>query len=114
MLSDKDRHVKAKAAGALQSLAVDEDNQKKIKSLGAIPLITKLLSSRTPEVQSNAAGALHNLAVNDEEAQEAVATAGAIPPLISLMQNASPDLQAKAAGVCLPCCDWPRMPATVA
>ena len=34
-----------------QSLAVDEDNQKKIKSLGAIPLITKLLSSRTPEVQ---------------------------------------------------------------
>ena len=43
------------------------------------------------------AGALHNLAVNDEEAQEAVATAGAIPPLISLMQNASPDLQAKAA-----------------
>ena len=42
-------------------------------------------------------GALHNLAVNDEEAQEAVATAGAIPPLISLMQNASPDLQAKAA-----------------
>ena len=98
LLSDKDRHVKAKAAGALQSLAVDEDNQKKIKSLGAIPLITKLLSSRTPEVQSNAAGALHNLAVNDEEAQEAVATAGAIPPLISLMQNASPDLQAKAAG----------------
>jgi hypothetical protein len=50
LLSDKDRHVKAKAAGALQSLAVDEDNQKKIKSLGAIPLITKLLSSRTPEV----------------------------------------------------------------
>ena len=48
--------MKAKAAGALQSLAVDEDNQKKIKSLGAIPLITKLLSSRTPEVQSNAAG----------------------------------------------------------
>jgi hypothetical protein len=44
------RHVKAKAAGALQSLAVDEENQKKIKSLGAIPLITKLLSSRTPEV----------------------------------------------------------------
>ena len=39
----------------------------------------------------------HNLAVNDEEAQEAVAAAGAIPPLISLMQNASPDLQAKAA-----------------
>ncbi|KAJ1491117.1 hypothetical protein T484DRAFT_1775867, partial [Baffinella frigidus] len=102
LLSDKDRHVKAKAggavqclhvkakaAGALQSLAVDEDNQKKIKSLGAIPLITKLLTSRTPEkkseslgaiplitklltspeVQSNAAGALHNLAVNDEEAQ---------------------------------------------
>ena len=49
------------------------------------------------QVQSNAAGALHNLAVNDEEAQEAVALAGAIPPLISLMQNASPDLQAKAA-----------------
>ena len=47
----QDRHVKAKAAGALQSLAVDEDNQKKIKSLGAIPLITKLLSSRTPEVE---------------------------------------------------------------
>ena len=44
-------------------------------------------------MQSNAAGALHNLAVNDEEAQEAVAAAGAIPPLIALMQNASPDLQ---------------------
>ena len=52
---------------------------------------------RPVQVQSNAAGALHNLAVNDEEAQEAVALAGAIPPLISLMQNASPDLQAKAA-----------------
>ena len=38
----QDRHVKAKAAGALQSLAVDEENQRKIKSLGAIPLITKV------------------------------------------------------------------------
>ena len=51
-------HTHTHLQGALQSLAVDEDNQKKIKSLGAIPLITKLLSSRTPEVQSNAAGIL--------------------------------------------------------
>jgi len=51
--------------------------------------------SPAKQVQSNAAGALHNLAVNDEEAQEAVAAAGAIPPLIALMQNASPDLQVR-------------------
>ncbi len=51
------------------------------------------------QVQSNAAGALHNLAVNDEDAQEAVANAGAIPPLVTLMTNATPDLQ-----VCVHAC----------
>jgi len=48
---------------------VDEDNQKKIKSLGAIPLITKLLTSRTPEVLSSSL-LLSSLKLSDTKVYE--------------------------------------------
>ena len=53
---------KIKSLGAIPLTAMYRVEQKKIKSLGAIPLITKLLSSRTPEVQVRAAAPPRNSA----------------------------------------------------
>ena len=55
LLRSDDPGVQENAASALESLALDnEENQNAIREAGAIPLLTKLLSSDVPNVQHNA------------------------------------------------------------
>ncbi len=46
------------AAGALQGLSVNDENQVTIASAGAIPRLIALLASHSADVQEAAAGAL--------------------------------------------------------
>ena len=62
LLKDSEPLVKQIAAGALQNLAVNADNQVTIAKAGAIPPLVELL--KDPEVRETAAGALYFLALN--------------------------------------------------
>jgi hypothetical protein len=70
-----------------------EERRSAIAAAGAIPPLVELLK-RAPGADSNAAGALQNLACGSEERCAAIAAAGAIPPLIELLQRAPADSDA--------------------
>ena len=90
--------VQERAAGALQILAVNDENKVKIAAAGAIPPLVALLGPHNSAVvQEQAAGAIFNLAFNDKNKIEIVAT-GAIPPLVALLgPHSSAGLQESAA-----------------
>ena len=66
LLSSGDAEGKAKAAGALWNLAVNDDNQVAIAAAGGILPLVALLSSGDAKGKAKAAEALRNLAVNND------------------------------------------------
>ena len=77
---------KEKAAGALESLAVNADNKIAIATKGGLEPLIALVKSGTEAGKENAAGALWNLAFNADN-QIAIATKGGLEPLIALVKS---------------------------
>jgi len=84
------------AAGALMSLAYNQDNVVAIVAAGGIAPLVDLVGRGCAGGKSNAALALGNLALNDDNIRVAIAAAGAIAPLIELVRsgNAEPKVWA--------------------
>ena len=59
--------MKENAAGALENLAVNDDNQVAIAAAGGIPVLVSLAQDGSVKGKENAAGALENLAEYVEE-----------------------------------------------
>ena len=58
---------KTNAAGALENLAIHDDNRKTIAAKGGIESLIELLKSGTEEGKTQAAEALNNLACNNDD-----------------------------------------------
>jgi HEAT repeat protein len=65
---------------------------------GTIPPLVRLLSEGTEDAKEAAAGALWNLAFDDDNQRE-IATIGAIPMLVQLLEEPSSGTAVAAAGV---------------
>ena len=100
--------AKERAAGALSNLAVNTANKRRIAELGAIPPLILLLggssagsgaansgSTVTVTAQQNAATALSNMAV-EEQNRQWIADLGGIPPLIALLSGGTPVAQVRS------------------
>lgn len=72
-------------------------NQDIFAAAGAIPLLVSHLLSENLDVQSNAAGALWNMAGKNRENQVAMAKAGVFPPLIRLVVRRAETINAAGA-----------------
>lgn len=86
----------ANAAGALGVLAASETSRDAIRQQGGIPpLVALLASGADSEAAQEAAGALCNLAHNNDANRDAICAAGAIPRLVKLL-SAGVDTSAAA------------------
>lgn len=76
------------AAGALMHITACEEARVAIKDAGAIPRLCELLKPHNePEVSSQAAGALLNMAIDSSEYAGLIVKEGAIAPLINLVKG---------------------------
>ena len=91
-------HGEAEAAAlALWKLARNAQNNVFIAKAGAIPPLVAILQKGTDIAKENAAGALWDLAENNENNKVSIAKAGAIPPLVALLLNGTDVAKANAA-----------------
>ena len=67
-------------------MALDSKSQMLMAQHGAIPPLVKLLQPGDPMVQASAAGALWNLAANEQN-KFAIAQSGAIQPLVAMLYS---------------------------
>ncbi|CAK0885406.1 unnamed protein product, partial [Prorocentrum cordatum] len=87
------------AAGALMHITACEEARVAIKDAGAIPRLCELLHPHNePEVSSQAAGALLNMAIDSPEYAGMIAKEGAIVPLINLVKDGPELARDYAAG----------------
>jgi hypothetical protein len=75
----------------------NKTNQDIFAAAGAIPLLVGHLTSDVLDVQSNAAGALWNMAGKNRENQVAMARGGVFPPLIGLVVRRADTINAAGA-----------------
>lgn len=85
--------VAATVATIFSSAMLDSaDNRRDVAAAaGALPLLSGLLSSGTPEQRQAAAAALGNAMIDSPENQRAVAAAGALPILSTLLARGTPE-----------------------
>jgi hypothetical protein len=98
LVRDGTDEQKQYAAGALNSLACnyDDDNKIPIAQAGGIPPLVALVRDGNDAQKQYAAAALGSLAVNADN-KIAIAKAGGIPPLVALVRDGNAD--GKAEGV---------------
>jgi hypothetical protein len=87
------------AAGALMHVTMSEEAREKIGQSDAIPRLCELLHpTYEPEVSSQAAGALLNLASDSPEYAKMIVKQGALGPLINLVKDGSDLAREYSAG----------------
>ena len=90
--------AKGNAAAALATLAVNADNKVAIAEAGGIvPLVELTRSGNSATTTGNAAGALSNLAANNDANKVAIAEAGGIVPLVELTRSGTAAAKGNAA-----------------
>jgi len=103
MLKAGDLSQLAEAIACMTPSSMDKDGAIKVAvaRAGAIrPLVAVLReSSDAPELQKQAARALHNLTSKNAENKVAVAHAGAVAPLVTILASGQMAAQEQAAGV---------------
>eukprot|EP00928_Gymnodinium_smaydae_P030765 TRINITY_DN22785_c0_g1_i1.p1 TRINITY_DN22785_c0_g1~~TRINITY_DN22785_c0_g1_i1.p1 ORF type:complete len:469 (+),score=92.58 TRINITY_DN22785_c0_g1_i1:90-1409(+) len=101
MLHDGGPEDAVRAAGALETLALEEDARSALLASGAVQALVLMLSGPTAmEGRCRAAGALTNLA-SAGVCRRVISTAGALPPLLDLLSDGSWSVKEEAAGVLL-------------
>jgi len=87
------------AAGALMHVTMTQEARNEIVRCNAIPRLTELLKDEfEPEVSSQAAGALLNLASDCTEYADKIVRAGAVKPLVELIKSGQSLAKEYAAG----------------
>ncbi len=88
--------IQTNALAAVMNLSIPNNNKIQIASAGAIPVLIKLLKSRSDLAQELITGALSNLALNDDN-KMAIGVLGAVPPLLHVLRVGSQGAQRDAA-----------------
>eukprot|EP00959_Pyramimonas_sp_CCMP1952_P118536 2478429-Pyramimonas_sp.AAC.1 len=85
------------AAGALRHLSVSDPLQAPIVSSGSIPVLVELVCSGNPDGRTEAANAIFNLSMLDDDNRVAVNKAGGIEALVDLLRSGNAEEMTAAA-----------------
>mmetsp|Transcript_40910 Transcript_40910/g.116025 ORF Transcript_40910/g.116025 Transcript_40910/m.116025 type:complete len:252 (+) Transcript_40910:2-757(+) len=90
-----------RAAGVLQNLLSHAEKRWDVLKAGALPPLIDILEEGSPLAKARAAGALRNLAFDDDDGVVAIVEAGGIEPLVAVLGAASAEAQENAAAALL-------------
>ena len=100
--------VLAAALALLNNVLLDDDAARRLRSLGGLSQLMRLLKTRKMEVDESvledAASSLLRVVQEDQGAAPALFEMGAMPKLVEHVESANEELQVRVAGLLASCC----------